>query len=170
MGQRLLTDQEIQSLLSEGKPLPDNWRSRLRTRAKTDMRFTHRDLEIKGENDRTFRVILRQSTLNNLDFSIILTFVDTDGQEYRLTRFNGRHPSQHTNKVERDLGKRNHSFRNVFHVHTATERYQIAGYKIDGFAEPTAEFNSFESALELFVRRNGLHAPPADPMQNSLFP
>jgi hypothetical protein len=98
---RVLIDSEIAELLAERKELPANWMSRLAVRAKSDSTFTHRELDIKGESGRQFRLILRGNTLNPLDFSLVLVFRDADGSDYRLARFNGRHPSQHTNKWEK---------------------------------------------------------------------
>jgi hypothetical protein len=169
MGQRLLTDGEIRELLSERKPLDANWQTRLKTRPKSEVRFTHREADVKGDNEHNFRVILRQNTLNILDFSIILTFIDDSG-EYILTRFNGKHPSAHTNKWEKAAKvSGRHEFRNTFHTHRATERYQVAGYAIDGYAEETTEYSSFETALDLFVRSNGFQVPPTNPGQMRLF-
>jgi hypothetical protein len=178
MGQRVLTDVEIRQLLNERKLLPANWHTRLKPKDKADARFKQREYTVNGDGGHEFRIVLRQSTLNILDFSIILIFQDTDGSEYRLTRFNGKHPSEHTNKVEVDMeraakrgkkGRQQHSFRNVFHVHKASERYQIAGYDIDGFAEPTTEYSSFETALSLFVGSNGFTIEPDDPKQQRMF-
>ena len=71
--------------------------------------------------------------------------------EYRLTRFNGRHPSQHTNGLEKKAGNTCCSFRNRFHKHIATERYQLAeGFEIDHYAEVTDEYDSFDKALVRF--------------------
>jgi hypothetical protein len=100
---------------------------------------------------------------------LILLFQDSDGTEYRLTRFNGRHPSQHTNKWEKARGLPNAIFRNCFHVHRATERYQVEGYEIDGYAEVTTEYDSFDSALHAFVRSNGFSLPDAEASEPGLF-
>ena len=43
-------------------------------------------------------------------------------------------------------------FRNAFHTHRATERYQQEGFEIDGYAEETDKYYSFDSALEEFAR------------------
>ena len=175
MDQRTLTDDEIHKLLSEPKELPGNWEKRMKPRAKANVAFLQRELDVQGKDNTAFRVILRQSALNILDFSIILMVIDADGAVHRLVRFNGRHPSAHTNKWERDRVKKSkakHTFRNVFHIHTATERYQ-AVYEIDGYAEVTTAYNSFESALALFVKSNGFVTPDAasqDPNQPGLFP
>lgn len=159
---RLLTDDEIGVLLREPKRLPTNWRARLQVREKSDVRFRQRDLRIEGDNGNTFRIIIRQNALNLLDFSLILTFEDEKDGTYRLIRFNGRHPSDHTNTWEKRRGLAKSTFRNRFHIHHATERYQIEGLEIDGYAEPTDNFESFDSALELFVRSHGFVLPGGD--------
>ena len=138
-------------LLSEGKHLPVHWASRLRVRPKANSQYSQRELEVPGNNGHIFRLILRQNSINLLDFSIILTLKE-GATEYVLVRHNGKHPSEHTNKIEKRLGKPNSSFRNVFHVHKATERYQQAGFAIDGYAEQTTRYSSFQAALEAMIR------------------
>lgn len=128
---RTLTDPEIDSLVAESKPLPENWTKRLQPRAKSNHQYLQRDLEVVGEAGNRFRIIIRRNAISPLDFSIILTFRDKDGRDFRLRRYNGKHPSQHTNKLEKVLGKPNTSFRNTFHIHKATQRYQEEGLKID---------------------------------------
>lgn len=118
-----------------------------------------RDLQVKGMNGNAFRIVMRQSTINALDFSIILVFEDRDGTQFRLCRYNGRHPSAHTNKLEKREGRANATFRNAFHIHMATERYQQQGYDIDGYAEVTKVYSSFDSALEQFLTTNGFLRP-----------
>ncbi|MFH1562554.1 MAG: hypothetical protein ABIF11_03930 [Nitrospirota bacterium] len=82
-------------------------------------------------------------------------FQDKDGKEYRLVRYNGRHPSGHTNRWEKEQGHPNYKFSPAFHIHRTTERYQEAGYeKIDGFAEITTKYYDFHSALNCFLRDN----------------
>lgn len=166
---RVLTDSEIAELLAERKELPVNWTRRLAVRAKSDSTFTHREIDVTGEKGRQFRLILRGNTLNPLDFSLILVFHDEDDSEYRLVRFNGRHSSQHTNKYEKANKLPNAAFRNRFHIHRATERYQVEGFEIDGYAEVTDRYDTFESALNVFVRSNGLTIPEAKETERGLF-
>lgn len=64
------TDPEIASLLQERKPLPTDWRRRTRMVPKRGHREQH--LDVVGDGGNAFRVILRESTVNALDFSIIL--------------------------------------------------------------------------------------------------
>ncbi len=147
----ILTDEEIGNLLIEVKPLPDDWKKKLGLQAKQDAAFRHRGLTVDGVSGKHFRIIIRQAVNNPEDFSIILMFMASDGTEYRLSRFNGRHPSEHTNRIEKLGGQPNASFRNVFHIHRATERYQLAGRSIDSYAEPTTAYNSIDSALAHFL-------------------
>lgn len=116
-------------------------------------------MELTGQHDHQFRIILRQNRVNPMDFSIILVFVDDDGGEYRLVRVNGRHPSPHTNRLEKRLGSSNATFGPCFHVHRATQRYQDVGLPIDGYAEPCTEYGDFGSALNYFRREANCVVP-----------
>lgn len=158
---RILSDTEIRDLLQERKPLPANWATRLKTIPKAEQQYKQRQLEVNGDNGHDFKIVLRQSALNPMDFSCILVFIDKDGTEYPLIRFNGDHPSGHTNRVEKSAGEKNHTFKDTCHIHEATERYQRAGKKIDHFAKPTKLYNSFDSALAEFVKTNGFDVPSA---------
>ncbi len=164
---RVLTDDEIDSLLAESKRLPQDWNKRLRTRAKSNRQHAEGHLEVQGEVKNKFRIIIRKNTNNPLDFSIILTFKDKDGSEFVLRRYNGKHSSQHTNRLEKARGEPNSSFRNAFHIHKATQRYQEEGLPIDGYAEETTEYASFDTALQVFVKSNGIVFPADD--EPSLF-
>ena len=164
---RTLTDDEIDSLVAESKPFPKNWTARLRPRTKSNSQHAQRDLEVQGEAGNRFRIIIRHNAINPLDFSIILTFKDEDGRDFHLRRYNGKHSSQHTNRLEKARGEPNSSFRNTFHIHKATQRYQEEGLPIDGYAEVTTEYASFDSALKAFVRSNGIVLPGDD--EPSLF-
>jgi hypothetical protein len=148
---RILTDSEIAELIGEPKPLSSNWQTRLRLRPKANAQFEQRELDVQTSSGRRFRIVVKRSLLNLFDFSIILMFQDTDGSEYRLTRYNGRHSSRHTNKWEKTRGLPNSQFGPAFHIHIATERYQQASLKIDGYAEVTDMYNDYPNALEAFL-------------------
>ena len=149
---RILTDQEIASFISEPKVVPDNWVSRLLPKDKAHYQHRERELDIEGSNGDLFRVIVRQNTLNVMDFSIILTLREKDSNvEYILLRYNGKHPSSHTNKWEKENRLPNHTFGPAFHIHRATQRYQEGGYKIDGFAEMTTRYSDYHTAIDQFM-------------------
>ena len=126
--------------------------ARLDLKDKAHFQHKEREIDITGSDDNLFRVIIRQNKLNILDFSIILTLREKDSNaEYNLVRFNGKHPSRHTNKWEKENKQQNHTFAPAFHIHGATQRYQENGYKIDGYAEVTTKYSDFHSALDQFL-------------------
>lgn len=152
------TDTEIAALLRERKPLPTDWRSRVQLRAKRG--HSERELDVTGAAGSEFRLVLRQSMLNALDFSIILAVsVPGTNQVFRLRRYNGK-GHEHTNHIEGGTFY-------GFHVHMATERYQVLGPREDSYAEPTDRYGDFHEALRCAVADGGFDVP-ADP-QGRLF-
>jgi hypothetical protein len=144
------SDEEIDRMLAEQKPLPDNYRSRVQLRRKRGHKES--ELDVTGVNDTQYRLILRQSNFNPLDFSIILA-VNPPGsnQLFRLRRYNGKH-GEHTNQIE------GNTFYD-FHIHQATERYQESGANEDAFAEPTDRYADYHSALRCMIKDCGFEAP-----------
>ena len=141
-----LTDTEIMDLLEEEKPLPERYRDRLQPKRKSAYQHEERELEVATPSGHSFRIIIRRNSQNILDFSIILSYYDEASNTWlRLVRYNGKHPSLHTNKIERN------SFHD-FHIHKATERYQLGDYPIDGYAEVTHSYSTFEEALAAFLK------------------
>ena len=132
------TDAEIASLINERKPLPENYRDRLALRDKQGHK--ERDMDILGAQGSNFRLILRQSKINVIDFSIILAvYPPESNQLFRLRRYNGK-SHVHTTHIE------GNTFYN-FHIHMATERYQDRGTDEDAYAEESDQFSDFNSAL-----------------------
>ncbi|MCY4254790.1 MAG: hypothetical protein OXE51_01485 [Gammaproteobacteria bacterium] len=110
------------------------------------------ELDITGEAGSKFRLILRQSKVNALDFSVILgLLVPSSNRVFRLRRYNGRH--EHTNRIE------NETFYG-FHIHAATERYQELGAAEDTYAESSNRYGSFEGALRCLFADSGFSIPP----------
>lgn len=135
----LLTDADIQRLVYEPKPLPENYRDRVRLKAKRG----HKEAEVQatGLDGSTFRLILRQSKLDPLDFSVIVGYeMPNTNVLFRLRRYNGK-SHEHTNKIEQ---------RTFFdyHIHQATQRYQEHGMSEDAYAEPTDRYADVDSALQ----------------------
>ena len=62
----------------------------------------------------------------------------------RLRRYNGK-SHQHSNKIEKE------TFYD-FHIHQATERYQVSGFDEDGYAAISKEFADIQSALNCLVK------------------
>lgn len=145
-----LTDLEIEGLLAEPKPLPDDYRSRVQTRPKRGHR--ERELNVVGAHGSAFRMILRQSSFNPLDFSVILAWVPPQSATpFRLCRYNGK-SHEHTNTLE------SNRFYD-FHIHLATERYQQSGLREDAFAEPATHYQDFTGALRAMIQDCGFQLP-----------
>jgi len=133
-------------MIREKKPLPKDYRTRLQVRPKRG--HLERDFDVIGANGTHFQVILRQSSLNLFDFSLVLVVLPEDSNlQFRICRYSGR-SHQHTNRIEGD------TFFD-FHVHRASERYQELGGREDGYAEPTTRYADFDTALKCFLSENG---------------
>jgi hypothetical protein len=153
-----LTDQQIGQLLAERKPLPTDWRRRLTPKPKRG--HSEVELEVVGADGSEFRVLLRRSNFNPLDFSVILAYrLPGSSQVLRLKRYNGK-SHEHRNPLE---DQRFYDF----HVHTATERYQSTGNREDSFAEPTDRYADLESATQCLLQECGFDVP--DDPQGKLF-
>ena len=156
---RILSDAEIQQLLAEPKPLAPNWETRLRLKPKAQEAFSQRGLSLQLTNGHEFSLVLRSNRLSPLDFSVILVFKDIDSSEYILRRHNGAHASRHTNEYEKRLSLPNAELPICFHRHFATERYQRAGLKIDGYAERTGDYCDIRTAQDAMIRDAGFILP-----------
>jgi hypothetical protein len=142
----LITDIEISELISEKKSLPLNF-SRTST-LRTKRGHKEFNIAVIGENGSQFRLLGRQSSFNNLDFSIILLHVpEGSNQQFRIRRYNGK-SHEHTNKIEKERFY-------DFHIHTATQRYQEMGFKEDEFAEPTDRYGDYHGALTSMLQDCG---------------
>lgn len=145
-----LTDAEIAALVAEVKQLPDGYQQRVRTRPKRGHR--ERELDLVGVSGNKFRLILRQSSFNPLDFSVILAWMPAQSTAlFRLRRYNGK-SHEHSNSLE------SQTFYD-FHVHQATERYQQSGLREDAYAEPTSRYQDFPGALHCLFHECGFQFP-----------
>lgn len=133
------SDEEIMRLVMERKPVSSDYHRRIRLRPNRGHK--ERDIDIQGDRGSKFRLILRQSSFNPLDFSIILAYspVDTNWL-FLLRRYDGK-SHEHTNRIEGNTFYE-------FHIHMATARYQELGMAEDAYAEPTNRFSDFHSALQ----------------------
>jgi len=147
----LLSDDEIQRFIDEPKPLPPNYHPRLRLKPKRGHKEA--ELDFEGTDGSPFRLILRQSMGNPLDFSLILAYrVPQTNIIFRLRRYNGK-SHEHTNNLE---GNRFYDF----HIHQATKRYQEAGLREDAYAEPTDRYADFDDALQCMLANCRFELPP----------
>ncbi len=138
----VVTDADISSFVNENKILPKNFTPSIKEKGDHNV-F---EQEIKGETGHTFKIIIRQSKINPLDFSVILGVL-IGGKLFRLKRYNGD-SHEHTNKIE------NSEKISGFHIHKATERYQIKGFREEGHAEKATTYTDWRTALSAMLREN----------------
>lgn len=144
------SDSDIRLLIEEDKSIPKGFDSKIRLHEKRGHK--ERELDIQGANGHQFRLVLRQSDYNVLDFSIILAFCPAESnQVFRLRRYNGK-SHEHTNRIESD------KFYD-YHIHTATERYQELGMREDSYAEPSDRFSDFNTAIDCMLKDCGFVVP-----------
>jgi hypothetical protein len=145
------SDQGIEELIRERKPLPKDYLSLIQFKPKLGHREC--DLDVKGDNGSDFRLILRQSKSNPLNFSVILGIIPVNtNQLFRLRRYNGKH-GQHTNTIEKERFY-------DFHIHMATERYQEEpGQKEDSYAKITNRFADLHTALQCMLEDCNFDVP-----------
>ena len=152
-----LTDDVIEVLIDEPKPLPSGYRETLigKKMKKEDL-HKRSELPITGTQDSVFHIKVRQSTINPLNFSVILAyeFKETTGL-FLLRRYNGK-SHEHTNKIE---GNR---FRD-FHIHYATERYQAKGFSEEAYAEVANSYSDLGGALNRMISDCQCLLPPDEP-------
>lgn len=113
--------------------------------------------DYKGQGGFQFRVVLRRSSGNPMAFSAILMVRGPKSSRwFRLRRYNGNNHA-HRNLIEQSR------FRD-FHIHSATERYQLAGQREDAYAEPTDRFSDYEGAVRCLVHDAGLPSAASEPV------
>ena len=145
------TDDEIAALIAEAKPLPADFASRARLQPKRG--YEESETAVTGGLGNEFCLVMRQSTGNVLDFSVILgVLCPGSNQVFRLRRYNGR-SHEHTNAIERERFY-------DFHIHMATQRYQEHGDREDAYAERCSRFADLAGALACLLNDCGFEVPP----------
>lgn len=137
-----LTDPQIAALIAEPKVLPRGYERRFKLKPRRSHSEAH--LDIEATSGARYRFILRQSKVNSLDFSAILGYyIPGTNRLFLLKRYNGK-SHEHTNTIERQ------TFYD-FHIHTATERYQMKGADEEHYAEPTDRYATLMAAFECLM-------------------
>lgn len=146
----MLTNNEIKALLEE----PKTWPGRQKVNLKQELSHYRFDKKLESESEKYFLVFIRQLVKEPLDFSVGLLYRDDiTGEKIRLLRCNGPlHP--HKNKIENEI------LDLVFHIHEATERYIVNGFKSDSWAYETNDYFDIDSALNHFSKLANINPVP----------
>lgn len=95
----ILTDSEVLQLIQEEKIFPKEYNSLFQMKEKKGHR--EQELTLKRIDGSLFKIILRQSRINILDFSVILGYMPPKSNiMFRLRRYNGK-SHEHTNVIEK---------------------------------------------------------------------
>ena len=141
----IYSDADVAAFIAELKSLPAHWRGQLQPKPKWG--HDESELVVTGTAQNEFRVILRRSRFNPLDFSVILAVrIPQSNRIFRLRRYNGK-SHEHTNPIE---GQTFYDF----HIHMATERYQELGVRApreDAYAEVTDRYGDATEALDCLL-------------------
>jgi len=159
---RPYTQPEIDELIACPKVVSDAPRREM----KKDRGHSRNDMKLKSTDDKfEFRVFMRRNEDFPENFSIGLAFLAKDGTgELVLLRCNGPH------------GGYNDSFDPAhphwdFHVHRASAEMIAAGLRPEKAATISAEYASFEEAVQYFLRETNVANAReyfADPAQGIL--
>ena len=154
----IFSDQEIAALIRERKVLSNNKRNKFRKRMNRGS--NEYLLNITGEEGNKFRVIVRMSVSDELNFSVVLGVkVPPPKKFFRLRRYNGGN-HEHINPIENEMVT-------GFHIHTATERYQVNSVREEDYAEPTERYADVNGALKCLFADANFEDPNA--LQDTLF-
>lgn len=146
----ILKEVDINRLLAEKKPLSLNGQQLLALKPKRGHK--ENEIEAKGTDGSIFRLIIRLSNSNPLDFSVILAYIlPRTNQIILLRRYNGKSHS-HTNPLE-------HQTFYDFHIHQITERYQDSPRNNETYAEPTNRYSDLAGAIECLIIDCGFELP-----------
>ena len=139
-----LNNREIQELMAEEKKIHLEFEE-LFSRMKDKNGHKEFDYTIPREDGSSFYLKLRQNRKNPLDFSAILGYSPKElNTVFKLIRYNGK-SHEHRNVLEKE-----DAFYD-FHIHRATERYQLAGRKEEFFAEVTDRYSNLRGALRCLI-------------------
>ena len=162
-----LTDIQIQDLIAEPKILGCSASALMHgMKNKSEREASHSQSSrkiprINGEGD--WLIYLRRNRGNQFDFSCGLGFFPKGrNQAFTLTRYNGK-SHQHTNRLEKE-----NPFYD-FHIHTATEKYQLSSYSTEHRADITDRYADFYGAFTALLDDCNVSLNGFDSGQTSLF-
>lgn len=131
-----LTNTEIDLL----KILPKYLTKPMRHKWITNLKVKQLSIELYG-GDHLFKIYMRQSVLDEDNFSCGVSLVVNGNNDITLARYNGS-SHVHVNKCD---GRR---FDFECHIHMANEESLKASKKIENYAEPTNRYTNLQGAIK----------------------
>ena len=147
----MMTDREIEELLSVPKYIQNKDRKKMNLAPSESVPFVRFNIELEAQSDFKFFLYGRLSSDDPTDFSAILKAVNRKTAfDANLLRCNGS-AHEHRNKLEKNLVSGTH-------IHKVTERYlETMRFPPEGFAESTDEYSNFDGALECLMKMANIH-------------
>jgi hypothetical protein len=146
-------DTAIATIISAPKLISSDDYDNLFHLSREKKQHKEKDITIPRDDESSYKLIIRSSKINPLDFSVILALCFSDSNRmFKLRRYNGK-SHRHRNKIEDQVFY-------DFHVHEATERYQRLGVKEEYFAQPTSEYSDLTGAIRVCMKECNI-APPS---------
>ena len=134
----ILTDDQIEELIKSEKPLPEGYRSKL-----FPEKDGKRQVVVFDTEGRQFTIIIRQNKKYPDNFSVLLMYtLPQTNNLFCLRRYNSWEIHNNLIEEEKLLG---------YHIHMATERYQLAGRKAESFAVKTERYSNPREAFSCLV-------------------
>ncbi|MEN8381335.1 hypothetical protein [Acinetobacter radioresistens] len=118
------------------KPLKQKWT--------TNHKVRQLSIELYS-GDHFFKIYMRQSTVDEDNFSCGISLISNGKNDITLARYNGSN-HVHVNKCD---GRR---FDFECHIHTANEASLKASKKIENYAEPTNRYTNLQGAIQCALR------------------
>lgn len=137
----LVTDAEVMTFIGDKKVIPKDFNPKFKE-GEGKVSFEH---EVIAESGNTYKIIIRRSKINPMDFSVIFG-IHLGGNLFRIKRYNGN-SHIHINRLEKMQIA-------GFYIHTATQRYQECGFREEGYAEATTKYHDWISAMNLMLKEN----------------
>lgn len=139
-----LSDSEIEALIREEKKVSYGVNDFFKLKQKKGHK--EHELTIARTDGSMFKIIIRVSAENPLDFSAILGFVPSNRTDvFLLRRYNGK-SHEHSNRIENE-----EPFYD-FHIHTATEKYQREGPRAEYYAQVTDRYSDIHGAVNCLIQ------------------
>lgn len=139
----IYTDSDINNLLTEQKFCTKKFSDIIKLNKKKGHK--QNNFFISENNDGEFHLFVRQNLINRNDFSVGLYFLlKGTNKSIHLVRYNGNSHT-HINRIEKD------KIEYKFHVHKLTEKYLLAGFAKETFAEETDRYSDYTEALKCLI-------------------
>ena len=149
----VIPDAQIAEMIAETKPLSLTWRQGLAALQPRPANYES-SINLVGCLGTRYRIVVRKHRQYQTNFCILLLLRIADNLEFPLLRYDGN-SHRHKNKIEGNWI----DFK--FHIHRATERYQITtrGTAPDGFAFETENYQDLPGAWSCFFGDVNLKLP-----------